>query len=41
MRLKVISSEDGLDKRKASDGVFRESLKYVSGLLIIPAIWIL
>ena|ERR1700739_3098896 len=41
MRLKVISSEDGLDKRSAGDGALRESLKYVSGLLVIPIIWIL
>ncbi|HKC67692.1 MAG TPA: RDD family protein [Bacteroidia bacterium] len=41
MRLKVISSQDGSDKRNAADGAMREGLKYVSGLLLIPIIWIL
>ncbi|PKA99567.1 transcriptional regulator with XRE-family HTH domain [Flavobacteriaceae bacterium MAR_2009_75] len=40
-RLKVISSEDGNDYNKATEGAIRELLKGVLGFFIIPIIWIL
>ncbi len=41
MGLKVISSEDGSDKKSAVAGVIREGLKSVLGTFVIPVIWIL
>lgn len=39
--LKVISSEDGSDQKKASMGAARETLKSVLGMFIVPSIWLL
>lgn len=39
--LKVISSKSGEEYKFASDGAFRELLKYLGGFLIIPVVWLL
>ena len=41
MGIKVISSVDGSDQKKARKGAIREGLKIVFLLFIIPAIWLL
>ena len=41
MGIKVISSVDGTDQNKASEGAKREVLKNVFSLLILPVIWLL
>ena len=41
MGLKVISSVDGSDQKKAGAGAIREVLKSVFSLVIIPVIWLL
>jgi uncharacterized RDD family membrane protein YckC len=40
MGIKVISSVDGSDQKKARKGLIREGLKFVSLLFIIPVIWL-
>lgn len=41
MGLKVISSVDGSDQKKAGAGAIREVLKSIFSLVIIPVIWLL
>ena len=39
--MKVVSSIDGTDQKKALAGAIREGLKNILGLLILPSIWLL
>ena len=41
MGLKVISSVDGSDQKKALTGALREGLKNLFGFVLIPVIWLL